>query len=623
MSGMYFQYFPAFLARVLDENNPNGTKVAIWIEHPASEHIKWSQKFTIVVDLSKTPNNESDWKSVEVDDYCNNEIPSRRGFTTLGPAAPHIYGAAGVYLSFQYIDKRRTEIDHALLGVHAKQVGARKTKKVYQGRDYELLAYATKEPGRIRRFHGFHQIKKVAQVDSRTSLLEVAHGGVSFEARAPRHLLARDSEIWRSPASLSLESRPSSGAAARSDDGSIFISIDLAREANLEVPKRPSGSGASPLRLEFSEPNSPTPLTAATRADIKAQTASPCSHVRSLVQGGPLNVIGHDAYDEVKAIRDKLSGNYICVSTPSLDHVLDIDGKFMSLDLIGHSTREGILKINELPLTPEVVPLLFTSDVVRHLRFLGIQEVRLLGCRTAVAPIAGDVARALHDCLNPPEMYSGRPIGIRATRADVFAVHYRSGDGFNEPRLLVGHEVMCNGAAGDLPPLDDSLDNASSSLATLPYDSQPLAPSMETFGLPRADEMLLEARMYQHWQNADPDYGGLFVFIDPTQPYNDTPVPRADVQVLVVDDGAVLAFEIVRAGPSETPFGLTFDRVRLSFRGAWQSYLIKEQGGPGTAADQLFAFCSAGTARTEPAATRQLMASRPKALTRPRNANRS
>ncbi len=547
MQEMYFRYFPAFVERIIDTS-----RISVWLQHPNNPHIHYSSKLTITVDLAKTPSNKHiPWEDVEIDDYSNHLIPSARGFTTLGPLVPHLYASAGVYLSESYIYRHLKQIRRARKDAESDVPTDQAISAVVMaGRFYENIALVQRTANTVRHFHGFYRRPDFKPSSDLPALHLLSHAGYSRESRAPRGILLSDSDVAVPkkpiPRWMAFD-HPEYGAPKILTEDAIFVSLNIARDSNLDVPKRPSGSGEGKAykRVSAEAPLTPAP-------------------------GGPLNVISSDAYDEVARIFHKLTPNCLLTSNYDLATKLSaLSGPYTSIDLIAHSRRDGVLKLNEIPLSRHLSHHVFTSTVIQHLRRLEIRQIRLLGCRTACSPEARAAIRALHTLVNPN--WTTEPmIQVIGTRSDLFAVHYAEQFGFEDARLLVDPAIALDGSVGDCPPGDD--------------DGQaPSSPAPSTL-LTRIDELPLErttltaARVHLRHVFDDRSWAEFLSLIDlNSRRTDDTPLEEALGRVYVVDGNVVRSIDIVPERPHGAPdvSPVKVSRVRLNYDDAWISYAIK------------------------------------------------
>jgi hypothetical protein len=128
--------------------------------------------------------------------------------------------------------------------------------------------------------------------------------------------------------------------------------------------------------------------------------------------------------------------------------LLAIDGERVpkTLDLIGHSTGKGFLKLGDWvidvsrPAVTAYFRELADNDVLPR---LGIHAVRLLGCQTAATPATRATIRSLSELLGVP---------VLGSTTTLFASHYDA-NGFIERRqyLLAGANDFRDGPAPDEP----------------------------------------------------------------------------------------------------------------------------------------------------------------------------
>lgn len=520
---MDFRYYPAFVAQVVSE-----TTARIWLKHPTSfGHPPYPLARTILVDLSMTPSKPGIlWEKIEIDDHVNSV---HHGYTSLGPVFPHVYGAAGVYLSLAYINEHQREIAIAL-GEDPEKCVPR--KKVLEGEEYEKYARVIRDDrGRITRFHGFRIARdfEFALMDKR--LLAIHHADSSHDSRPPRTLLVpRDREA------------PTCERAEDNDPNQIFLEQEYARIVGLDIPKRPSGSGDKLFSLNGDlPPHRPVPR-------------------------GPLHMFGDSVSDEVARIRQCLKGNWTQLRDGGLLGAfaeLPAAEQYTSLDLIGHSrSQDGVLKLGELPLTPALIERLFTDPVICHLEHRGIKQVRLLGCRTGCSPLARASARALHGLLE------GTGIEVVATRADLFAVHYDGPNGFVRNELLVPEAILLDGGPGDAPASDDRA-------VVLPSEDPPSDDVMELSSIDKLPIANISAtgpigKAYFLWKDAGLKFEALKDLINYDDPVGDEPTAVADHEVIVVHKGVVRSFDLLlKPRP----------RVRIQFSNSWYSYDVRALPG--------------------------------------------
>jgi hypothetical protein len=501
MYEMLFHYFPAFVAQVVD-----ASRVRIWLQHPKYDHINYDLDKTIVVDLDKTPSNVSiQWDDIEVDDYVNRPDGSK-GFTTLGPIPGHMHDSGGVYLSASYCSRNAAAMARALASPQYPMPGpqfelGRPLQPDYQlpldrkGIEESAVVLAEIERGRqlkVTRFHGFHHEVGLAKEDSVPSdcsddsvqsgqgIIRVAQPGGSTSPRP--YIIARlaDEDVFvphgfirarRGPASTSRGDQQSLERVLIPGDPAnpIFIEYGTASSIGLDIPKRPSGSvegaqvppGGLLRRLVMAARSHELPETFVTwlsDASIDSQWVhhesrrAKRSMAPDALRGPLLNVFEESTYGEVSVIEARMQGNCVHVRRAGRDPLADVltalpgSDKFRELCLIAHAGgRDGVLRFNGVQLTAQNIRHLFTRQAVDRMTGLGIEHVRILGCRTAAYSSGRAALLAL----------SGAPgmdrIKVSGTRGDVFAVHYARGLGFTEHRLLVDSSVI----VGDPPPVDD------------------------------------------------------------------------------------------------------------------------------------------------------------------------
>ncbi len=578
MHEMRFWYSPAFVAMVLSP-----TRVRVWLEHPQNDKINYDLKQTFEIDLSKTPRNPSiPWDDIEVDDHVNDQVDSAGGgYTSLGPLFPHVYGAAGVYLSDTYVRKHfspehiRTldDLDKMLDG-ESKMLDEQ--LKILKGDLYEKSALVRKysysgNKSEIKRYHGFHAIKDlrsegIAKKESGKieKLLVVAHANLSYEERAPRKFLILEDDFLTTG---------STKAGEDLTEKIIYIERDVHRKAFLEVPKRPSGSGLGILAQL---------ATAAKSFALKRGTGNAAASAsgNAPVSGGPLNVFDSVVSDEVEIIRNKLHPNWAKILDGNLSSVLNDlkpDDKYTSLDLIGHSGgANGILKLGELSITPGVVDEMFPADdqELQELRKKmldhGISQIRLLGCRTACSDEARKTIRAIANKLQ------GTGIEVLGTRADLFAAHYDKGYGFVEEKLLVPDRISQGDGPGDASPTDDDLVVAPPLLKPPPNSSSPAPRLDDISALPDANHVLKYSTEYMFWSLDEIPFEDLKQVIewDKGNPINLTKATQVANRELVVVDIAnsnivkSLSVFIDKSGNKK-------HRIQIAYDDGCYSYFVK------------------------------------------------
>jgi hypothetical protein len=575
MFDMLFHYYPAFVAQVVD-----ASKVRIWLQHPKNDHINYDLNKTIVIDLEKTPSNPRiQWDDIEVDDYINHEDVDRRGFTSLGPVMPHFYGAIGVYISASYYRRHREEMENALdrpeelaavspdapeppkttkaqdpghgasrrrddhdkhddHGKHDNHDNAKLTRVD----DHEETAFLRLDGGKQVRYHGYRKLAETTDPD-KGALYLIAHPGVSTKSRAPCAAVIKATDMVNPQETWTGDPfRP----APDEKPGPIYLSKERATAVGLDIPKRPSvsGEGVHVLRERGSAPAKP-------------------------IEGGPLNILEDDSYNEVARIRDKLIGNRITIGRGNQWKLLlteltcRVGCRFTSLDLIGHARRDGALRFNGLVLTATTIPLMFKPEVVEAIRALYVSQVRVLGCRTACSPVGGAALSTLYRTLNPTP--STQPeIQVRGTRADLLAVHYARGNGFTENRLLVVSDGK-PGVVGDPPPSEDEIEVTSDGQ----YQATPPA-SLAAFPLARDSSSNPETKYV--WRK--PKFDKLADCVDFRAAVEADPLDVPCARAFFIDEPVVRAFDLIKNETSNAQ-PPDIDMIRLDFADGSASYRVR------------------------------------------------
>jgi hypothetical protein len=523
MNAMKFWYHPAFVAAVT-----GSTKVRIWLEHPQKNEINYNFNKTHELDLSKTPSNRSiRWDEIEVDDHINS---IHHGYTSLGPLFPHAYGSAGIYLSDVYCDK---------YGIDRHEIKTETTTETRHealaGYLHERIALVRRNNGQIERFHGFHVDKDLTPDETQSKILVIPHADTSLEKRARR--------VLRVPRDKRLLVDTRNDTSDLTNRG-IYLDRRFAQDSSLDVPKRPSGSSEG-KRAKSTDNPPPAP-----------------------VPGGPLNVFGYSISDEVQRIQETLDGNWTYLRGGDLAGLLNglsSNGKYTSLDLIGHSrSGDSVLKIGELPFLPDVATKMLTVDVVKTLAARGVRQIRLLGCRTSCSATARESIKRMVEQVTK----AGETIEVLGTRGDIFAVHYDKGYGFAEEGLLVPQYVSLNGGPGDASPTDDEPIVTPSQSHTGP------APQLDVFDrLPMANLALARPldgdAPYALWRLADLSFDYLKQLIDWEGGVETDLAEEPDRELVVVNtDRDVLRSLAVFFRDPKRP------RVRISFDNICYSYPI-------------------------------------------------
>lgn len=551
---MRFMYSPAFVAEVTSRN-----VVRVWLEHPGSDHIDYHRKWTIQVDLSKTPSSNCKPEHIEVDDYFNHVDPRRRGFSSLGPLTAQMHTAMGLYLSLDLIKARAVPGTPGAWSENERTTLIRagllppKGQEALVGRPYERQSLLLRDLHRQDvRFHGFHQCAAFNDLPGRRLLISVAHAYASEERRAPRPVIVSAEDVF----GMDLDGLSQVGEAGQQ----IFLERSVASAAALDIPKRPFGSGDGRLTAKVVTKEVPDPRS-----------------------GGPLNVFGLDATDEVKTIQRKLDKNFMQIGRGDLEKQLEVQAKlkktFTSLDLIGHARGNGVMRINDLQLTATVMTKLFDARVVQHLKQLKIKQVRLLGCRTACGEAGREALRAIAIAV-------GVGIEVRGTRGDVFAVHYGaparaskkrapkgrppSGDfgGFEEDRLLCGLDMLVNDAPADedLPYVEEAdEDEEGDAVGKRRVNPDAADDDFTVDQLPLATESSSNATRRHAWSNpTEEEFASFVSLLDPEA--EGSPIDQAEWEIFVVDGETVHAFDLVKAAKGY--------KVRLNYSDEWYEYSI-------------------------------------------------
>jgi hypothetical protein len=569
--------------------------ITLWTRHPAELDYDPAGAFSI--NLFYTP------EQVALGNICPHEVVAddhthNNGYTTVGPAFPHAYGAGGIYVCETKLheairrDKETLEAHHYPADPHRGPLVD----------DTVLVAFEANpadEPRRLfvpRRYHGFfgQQMTPAGNDDAESNsgtVWVVWHPGTW---RSKEQVVC-DGTQWRPPRKLWIpdlvrprpEEFPLDHPAPPDGTGNVGDPVFLEQEyalytAALEVPKQPSGSGEdSSVVALASIPNRAAAdrllgldeRGAGLEALAVAQPGAAPSPAASDEERHNLSVISSYAPGEISRIKRNFMSvgkNFLSVEEGEtlVDALSAYVGRlrarklrwsdpqppFENLDLIGHSrSRDHILKIGELALTSVVAREQFTQLVDRDiLDLLGIKAIRLLGCRTASYPRGERVVRAI---------YEATELEVYATRTDLFAVHY-DGDGLRTDAevLLADHDVIMKSGAGDLPPSDDYLPDPPDDDPNDPEDSDALMPAPQPpdrfslAALSDANASKMSAGTYLWWAWRPDEFARLVELVYADWGEEDNPLKRAEYEVLLAvsttvrDTSDVRSFDLFLKG---------------------------------------------------------------------------
>jgi hypothetical protein len=539
---------------IVDANvgSPFQPRIKLWTRHPAE--ITYDEAGAFTINLFQTPEMylQGMVDRVAVDDHTHNS-----GYTTIGPAFPHAYGAGGIYVCEQvlndaiYRDQDACENNHIPLDMHRDPLVD----------DAVIVAFKrnpaddSSQPILPVRYHGFYGQKLFTA--SNGAMWIVWHPGTwkSIDVTDPSSSTYLHGAQWHPPRKLwipdTVKPTPAETpdlTVLRDDEdpaNPIFLEQSYALyTAELTVPKQPSGS---------SEDGAVVSMTLfANNAPKRPRIAPAVAMPPPAREGRNLNVISAYAPGEINRIKQKLIDTgtpFLSVeegetlvdaltayvsrvrSPPVRNH--ETYPPFENLDLIGHSrTRDHVLKIGELTMTSAVAREQFTALYDRGvLDALGIKAVRLLGCRTAAPPRGIKVVRAISEATE---------LTVYATRGDLFAVHYDQGGLRPEAELLLADDdVLLKSGAGDMPPNDDYLPALPDDDPDDPADGQPPASPVrppERFSLAAlsdANASKMSACAYRWWPwNAD-HFADLVNLVRVDSCREDNPLLRAEYEVLL------------------------------------------------------------------------------------------
>lgn len=482
--------------------------IKIWTKHPAELNYIQNGPSHLTIDLTKTPSNEDitndQTDQIKVDDHIN----TKSGFTTMGPHFPHAYSAAGVYLRHEY-NQQEWNIPRP-----ADQTAI-------------ALRYA---PASVSRYHGFYGLH--LDTNKHPNLLVVYHPGSASmtHGRAPRKLFAPNGNILPHKPSPFEVSLALTGFDTRD---TVFLEQNYALyEAEIDVPKKPSGSG-EPVNERLT---SETALLTVPQA----RSGRPRNlHIIGAVASGEIARIAQRLDGEITVAQNENRHNYLQLQEGDTlfdalaRYVPQSEGmQFDNLDLIGHSrSRDYILKLGEFVLTSRIVAEQFKMiSEAGFLEKLQIKSIRLLGCRTACSPRARRVVETILEYFPDKQVY--------ATRGDLFAVHY---DAFGlraeaEP-LLADDDVITTAGPGDVPPgedyppdlsKDDDDDDGSPPPSTSPFPFEFVVAALSD---PNA--AAVAAQSFLHWAAFEESFDKLTRMLRSKMYVRDNALLRADCEVLV------------------------------------------------------------------------------------------
>jgi len=136
--------------------------------------------------------------------------------------------------------------------------------------------------------------------------------------------------------------------------------------------------------------------------------ALPAAPSRGLAR---INVSGVDPRGPLAAVQDRIDGAGKVSSITGLYQLLaDLQhagpcAPAATLDLIGASTGHGLLQLGSSVIDASVPAVLDLFEWIGHERVLptlGVRELRLIGCRTAIEPAAHDTMRRLAELVGVP-----------------------------------------------------------------------------------------------------------------------------------------------------------------------------------------------------------------------------
>jgi len=162
--------------------------------------------------------------------------------------------------------------------------------------------------------------------------------------------------------------------------------------------------------------------------------APPAAPSRGLAR---INVSGVDPRGPLAAVQDRIDGAGKVSSITGLYQLLaDLQhagpcAPAATLDLIGPSTGHGLLQLGSSVIDASVPAVLDLFEWIGHERVLprlGVRELRLIGCRTAIEPAAHDTMRRLAELVGVPVtgtttlVYRDSPVEMRARLLGVLSV---------------------------------------------------------------------------------------------------------------------------------------------------------------------------------------------------------